>query len=52
MGEPQTLISDVKLSVVVSNEDITKDPERPNLGGKVDAHETTHTQGLATLRYL
>ena len=43
VGKSQTLVGNVKLSVVVSNEDIAKDPERTDLGGKVNAHETTHT---------
>ena len=43
VGKSRTFVGDVKLGVVVSNEDITKDPERTDLGGKVNAHETTHT---------
>ena len=52
VGKSQALVGDVKLSIVVSNEDITKDPERADIRGKVNAHEATHTKGLATLRYL
>ena len=44
VGKSQTLVGDVKLSVVVSNEDIAKDPERT--GGKVNAHETTQTNAF------
>ena len=52
MGKSHTFVSDVKLGVVGSNEDIAKDPERTDLGGKVNAHETTHTKSLAILRHL
>ena len=52
MGKSHTFVGDVKLGVVISNVDIAKDPERINLGGKVNAPETTHTKSLATLWHL
>ena len=52
MSESQALVGDVKLSVVVTNEDITKDPQGTFVSWEIDAHEPTHTESLTTLRDL
>ena len=51
-SEAKPLIGNIKLSVIDTDKDISEDPKRSNIRGKVNAHESTKTNGLASLRYL
>lgn len=40
-GESHTVLTDVKLGVVDSNEDVSQDPERTGIRREVNSHEAT-----------
>lgn len=51
-SKAKPILAKIKFCVIDPKEHISKDPERADSRGKVDAHEATETQGLATLRNL
>jgi len=51
-GESHTVLTDVKLGVVDSNEDISQDPERTGSRREVNSLEATQTKCLTFHRLL
>lgn len=52
LGESHPVVVPVKDGVVLTNKDVSKDPQGAGGGGNVQRHETAQTNGLSGLRNL
>lgn len=52
LGESHPVVVPVEDGVVLTNKDVSKDPQGAGGGGNVQRHETAQTNGLSGLRNL
>lgn len=52
LGESHPVVVPVEDGVVLTNKDVSKDPQGAGGGGDVQRHETAETNGLSGLRNL